>query len=104
MLRASLKMHLASIGAEFLAERRQKAREGAGDVKEQLKNMKAVAEAQKTLILQGGEAFFELEIDTMIMDAIDEHAKDLEAKDLAKEMAKVAGEREKRASLDEDEK
>jgi len=75
---------------EYLAERRQKALAEAGDIKKQLKSMAAVAEEHKRLTLLGGEAFFELEIENMITEAIDQHAKEEEAKELAKEMANIA--------------
>ncbi|GMI05596.1 hypothetical protein TrVE_jg1086 [Triparma verrucosa] len=75
---------------QFLQERRQRAREEAKDVKVQLKDMKQVMEEHNRLIMQSQEVFFEVQVEQLVSDAIDEHVKELEAEALAKEKAKYA--------------
>ncbi|GMH87954.1 hypothetical protein TL16_g11017 [Triparma laevis f. inornata] len=75
---------------QFLQERRANAREEAKDVKVQLKDMKQVMEEHNRLIMQSQEVLFEVQVEELVSNAIDEHVKELEAEALAKEMAKYA--------------
>jgi hypothetical protein len=74
------------VGA-FLRERRLKAMEEAKGVKVELKNMKAVTEHHKKLILESQECALELALEDLVTEAIDEHCKEEEAKEKAKEVS-----------------
>ena len=61
----------------YLQERRAKAMDEAKDVKVKLTDMKAVAEEHKRLIMQSNEILFEVEVEALVADAIDEHVKEV---------------------------
>ena len=75
---------------KYLQERRTKALKEAKGVKVKLSDMKMVVEEYKRLMLQANEVLLEVFVEELVTNAVDDHVKEIEAAELAKEKAKYA--------------